>query len=335
MSSSGRSSPPAVSIITPAYNAEPYLADTIESALAQTFSDFEMLIVDDGSTDGTTAIAQRFAAQDSRIRVFRQANMGISGARNAAMARARGAVFALLDSDDVWFPNYLEEQMKVLDAFPAVGVTSANAVNFGGGLDGRLLKRVGGIQALSLLTLINKEDSVCIMSMFRREVFDRIGGFDTALRSSEDYDFWLRAALAGFEIRFNSIPLGYYRRRPQSVSADLDTMIGSTTAVLRKTKRSLSDASPEAAAVDRQLARFEFESIANRAKMALHRRDFTLAAELFGRIAEQNASMKWKIVAFAARHTPGLLLVAHRARCAATRRPPRYAGGPPIAESRR
>src|SRR5437879_1424517 len=123
---------PAVSIITPAYNAEPYLAETVRSVLAQTFGDFEMIIVDDGSTDGTAAVAQRFAEGDSRIRVVRQRNAGISGARNTAMAQAKAPIFALLDSDDIWFPNYLDEQLRLLSESPGVGVASANAVNLGG-----------------------------------------------------------------------------------------------------------------------------------------------------------------------------------------------------------
>src|SRR4051794_31718718 len=131
---------PAVSIVTPAYNAEGYLAETIRSAQAQTFSNFEMLIVDDGSTDATAAIAREFAARDPRIRVLRQANAGISGARTTALAAAAAPVLALLDSDDLWFPDYLEEQLRLLAAAPSAGVISANAVNLGGQFDGQLLR---------------------------------------------------------------------------------------------------------------------------------------------------------------------------------------------------
>ena len=101
------SSPPApvVSVITPAYNAERYIEHTLESALRQTFREFELLVVDDGSTDGTAAIAQRYAEKDARFRVLRQTNRGIAAARNLAMRRARGRYLALLDSDDLWFPT--------------------------------------------------------------------------------------------------------------------------------------------------------------------------------------------------------------------------------------
>src|SRR6185295_7777483 len=94
---------PLVSVITPAYNTAAFVADTLESALAQTFGDFELVLVDDGSTDETGCIAEAFARRDSRVRVIHQKNRGISSARNTALAYARGSLIALLDSDDVWF----------------------------------------------------------------------------------------------------------------------------------------------------------------------------------------------------------------------------------------
>src|SRR5204863_9090146 len=139
----------------------------IRSVLAQTFRDFEMLIVDDGSTDGTAVLAQQFADLDPRIRLFRQANSGISSARNTAIAQASAPVFALLDSDDMWMPTYLEEQLRVLEASPNAGVVSANALNLGGILDGTPLRRVPpGIHRISCRSLIEVENSVCIMSIF-------------------------------------------------------------------------------------------------------------------------------------------------------------------------
>src|SRR5580765_6053764 len=109
---------PLVSIITPAYNAERLLADTIQSALAQTFTDFELLIADDGSTDRTVAVARRWAELDSRVKVLTGPNGGTSSARNRALHQARGSYFALLDSDDLWQPGYLEGQLAVFRDHP-------------------------------------------------------------------------------------------------------------------------------------------------------------------------------------------------------------------------
>ena len=321
---------PAVSIVTPAYNSASYLADTIRSVLAQTVTDFEMLIVDDGSTDTTADVAQQFAAADSRIRLLRQTNGGISSARNAAIARAQAPVFALIDSDDMWMPTYLEEQLRVLAESPKAGVVSANAFNLGGSFDGMLLRRVPpGVQRVSLQSLIEVEDSVCIMSIFRREVVERIGVFDTTLPSSEDYDFWLRAAVAGFDVLFNGTPLGFYRRRAESVSADDSRMLASITTVLGKTRQSLPAASPEAAAVDRQLDRFKWASVANSAKLALYRGEVGPAADGFAKLADHGSSLHLRLAAVAARHAPSLLRLAHRTMAAVkSRRPiadPRFA----------
>src|SRR5258706_7823750 len=99
---------PAVRIVPPVYNAARFLAEAIESAQRQTFDDFEMLIVDDGSKDDTAGITEEFAAHDPRIRLIRQRNAGTAAARNTAIRAARGELFALLDSDDVWLPEFLE-----------------------------------------------------------------------------------------------------------------------------------------------------------------------------------------------------------------------------------
>lgn len=320
---------PAISIVTPAYNAETYLAETVRSVLAQTFADFEMLIVDDGSTDRTAEIALSFAEQDSRIRVLRQVNAGISGARNAALAKSTAPVLALLDSDDIWFPTYLEQQVRTLETHPHASVVSANAINFGGPFDGLPLRRVPPVvQPISLQTLIEHEDSVCIMSVFRRELCERIGGFDPSLRSSEDYDFWLRAAVAGFTILFNGEPLGLYRRRTQSVSADDGRMLLSIVRVLQKTKEALADpTSAEAAAIDRQLDRFELAAVASAAKLALYNGDYGAAADGFATLARRRASLRLRVAALAARYAPNLLLLAHRTRTSLRRRQPFAAAG--------
>lgn len=103
-----------VSIITPLYNAERYVALTIESVLAQTYPHWEMIIINDGSRDGSERIAQSYAERDARIRVFTQANAGSAAARNNGIRRAEGRYIALLDADDVWEPYFLESQLSLL-----------------------------------------------------------------------------------------------------------------------------------------------------------------------------------------------------------------------------
>jgi glycosyltransferase involved in cell wall biosynthesis len=305
---------PTVSVITPAYNAGMYLAETIRSVLAQTFGDFEMIIVDDGSSDDTAEVASRFAETDPRILVIAQPNAGVSRARNTALAASRAPLMALLDSDDVWFPTYLEQQLQILREVPTAAVVSSNAINLGGPSDGTPLRPVPpGLHRISLQTLIEVEDSVCIMSVFRREVLHGVGGFDPTVDCSEDYDFWLRTAAAGFEILFNGTPLAFYRRRPDSASADEGRMLTSIATVLRKTRDRVPDkTSPQAAAIERQLERFQWRGVASAAKLALYRGEFAAAADGFAKLADHDSSLRLRLAALAARRAPGLLLLAHR-----------------------
>ena len=114
-----------VSIITPCYNGEKYVAHTIRSVLAQTYENWELIIVDDGSTDGSASIIRSFAQTDSRIRFIRQENAGSAAARNAGIRAARGRFLALLDADDVWEPEFLAEQLEFMKAKNAVCVCCA------------------------------------------------------------------------------------------------------------------------------------------------------------------------------------------------------------------
>jgi glycosyltransferase involved in cell wall biosynthesis len=303
---------PRVSIVTPAFNCEDYIAATIRSVLSQTVSDFELLIVDDGSTDRTAAAAQCFAVGDPRVRVIRQQNSGQSAARNAAIRQARGSHFALLDADDVWTPTFLAEQLAIFDAHPDVDIVSANAHNLGGPWDGAPLKPVvGDCRVVSLLDLICVEDSICIASMFSRRVVETIGGFDEELRSNEDYDFWLRAAWAGCKLVFNPKPLAYYRRRANSVSTqEIETLSG-ILQVLRKVRRLCEDRPIELRYLDRQIARFEQESLLAKAKNDLHARDYHASALHFSELYRTTGSRQFRMLAVLVRYAPGVLRWAH------------------------
>ena len=249
---------PTVSIITPAYNAERYLAETVRAVLAQSFSDFELLIVDDGSTDRTLALARALAARDKRVRVVTtDRNVGQPAARNLAMRQARGRFFALLDSDDAWAPHYLAEQLATFRQFGDAAVVTANAINVGGSLDGTPFWPVtSGVERLTLLDILQQEDSICIMSVFRRSVFDTIGGFDPKWKGNEDYHFWVRAALAGFQFVRNAKPLGFYRRRPDSESADERRMLHGAIGVFREIEMMCEGRPLERAAARDQIAAF-------------------------------------------------------------------------------
>lgn len=265
---------PLVSIITPTYNSAAFLAETVRSVQEQTFTDFELLLVDDGSTDETLELAQALTAGDDRIQAWRIAHGGPAVARNAAMERARGRLFALLDSDDVWAPSYLSTQIALLDRHPSVSVVTSNAINRGGALEGRpIWAKTTGVVELRLLDIIAQEDAVCIMSLFRREMADRIGGFDSQFTGNEDYHFWLRAAAAGFRILQNRQPLGYYRRRAGSVSTDDLRMLHGIIAALLDVDAQYQLVAPERLAIGRQVERFREEIVFEDVRASLEKRD--------------------------------------------------------------
>ena len=264
---------PTVSVIMPAYNAERYLETAVESVLRQTFTDFELLIVDDGSADGTVAVARRYADRDPRVRVLQQRNAGPGPARNTAFRAAAGRFFAFLDSDDEWDDTFLAEQLAVLAMRPDVDVVVGNARNRGGPRDGqpsRPLRRDG--VPITLAEILADETSLFIMAVFRREVIEAVGGFDTELLTNEEYEMWIRAALAGFSFTRHTKPLGWYACRPGSLSSSDTRMLSGILRVFAKTRAALPPRSPERAILEEQIARFEAELAAaeRRARVERH-----------------------------------------------------------------
>jgi glycosyltransferase involved in cell wall biosynthesis len=304
---------PAISILTPAYNISGFLPETVASAIAQTWRDFEMLIVDDGSTDDTRQVAQSWARVDPRIRVFTRRNGGIAAARNTAIAHSRGDYFALLDGDDLWHPTFLESQMRIIERVGDVDIVSGNAYNLGGMLDGQPYNPAGtACRRLSLLDILEHENSVFIMSVFRRAVVERIGVFDDTLRTNEDYDLWIRAAHAGFTFVHNPVPLGHYRRRPDSVSANEIQMFTGIMRVLNRASALCADRPRELAAIHKQLERFQGERFLASAKANLVGRNFDAAANDFNSLFDVRRDFASAAIARMSRHLPGVLLWAYR-----------------------
>ncbi|MBZ5611810.1 MAG: glycosyltransferase [Acidobacteriia bacterium] len=178
----------------PALNSERFIGEAVQSVLDQTFTDLELLVVDNGSTDTTREVVERFA--DPRIAMLSEPRQGISRAMNAGLQAARGTFISRLDSDDVWLPELLETLVGVLESKPGVGLAYARAV----GMDEerRELAAVWGRplrypdDALRSLAYM---DTICnIAVLVRRECFECTGSFDVELRTSEDWDMWLRLA---------------------------------------------------------------------------------------------------------------------------------------------
>jgi glycosyltransferase involved in cell wall biosynthesis len=177
---------PLISCIVPVFNGERYLAETLDSISAQTYRPLEIIVVDDGSTDGTAAVAARYGDQ---IRYIRQDNAGAPGARNRGLSIAQGAFLAFLDSDDLWHPEKLTRQMKCFQDRPELDLCVTHIQNFWireleeeakRFQNHRLRQTVPGYVTQTLLA--------------RRDLFDRIGAFDMRLQHGDAQDWFLRAA---------------------------------------------------------------------------------------------------------------------------------------------
>lgn len=212
---------PRFSVTVPAYNASATLAETVESVLAQTFSDWELVIVDDGSTDDTLAIAKRFAEEDPRVRVVSQANCGSGGAYNTAVHAAAADLLVMLSADDLLAPEHLERYDSVVAANPGAAVfTSAGFYEYEDGTR-EPVGRIGTWASPDRCTLAELF-SACFFgvgAVYRRTVYDKVGGFREDLYA-EDYLFWLLALAHGFEHRYLDEPLAVHRRNATQKSAD-------------------------------------------------------------------------------------------------------------------
>lgn len=197
-----------ISVIIPAYNQSDYLGEAIESVLCQTYPHFEVIIVDDGSTDNTAEIARGFS--DPRIRYVYQENRGLSGARNTGIRNSHGAYLTFLDSDDLFLPEKLSLLAKELDGNPQLGLVAGQAIPIDE--HGRQFGKIFNCpvpEDASQLLLGNPLHVGSIM--LRRTWQERAGYFDERLRSYEDWDLWLRLALAGCKSHWIDQPVSLYR----------------------------------------------------------------------------------------------------------------------------
>jgi hypothetical protein len=223
----------AISVLMPVYNGAAHLADALDSILAQTFRDYELLVVDDGSTDATGAILAERARIDPRIRVVRNAtNIGVIGALNQGIAQARGGYIARMDADDISLPGRLGRQKAFLDAHSNVGVCGAWVHKIGplGGATERYPTADADIRCGLLFRNVLAHPAVTI----RRSLFDEFGlGYDPAYPHAEDYALWLRAAE---QARLANLPevLLHYRMHEQQIGSRARAEQEQTSARLRR-----------------------------------------------------------------------------------------------------
>ncbi|MGK0267553.1 MAG: glycosyltransferase involved in cell wall biosynthesis [Paraglaciecola sp.] len=238
---------PMVTVVIPMFNVEKYIEKCIISVLEQTFKNFEVICVDDGCSDNTLNILKQFT--DPRIRLIKQQNRGLAGARNTGIQAARGIYIALLDSDDYWASQKLTEHVAHLNSNPQVGVSYCPSLFIDE--NGNMM----GTGQYPKLTEINFRDILCrnpigngSAPVIRRRLLTDISitnqgqarknYFDETLLQSEDIDLWVRIALSNkWKFEGISTPLTYYRINDDGLSADLNKQFASWTLAMRKNEK--------------------------------------------------------------------------------------------------
>ena len=216
----------SISVIIPTYNYAHFLPRTLHSVLHQTLDvPLEIIVVDDGSTDHTARLAQRFA---DKVTYIRQENQGLSAARNTGMAHARGEALLFLDADDLLLPGVLHSQWQALHRRPQADITICLNYTFTASQPGDVVRMETCIPLPSSAHAVHQ----CAFNvapvhshMLRRSLAERVGTFDTTLKACEDYDYWLRCFMAGAQVLFNPTHAVLYRQHEQSMSARIENQM--------------------------------------------------------------------------------------------------------------
>lgn len=242
-----------VSVIVPAYGVAHLLGEALTSLQRQSFTEWECIVIDDGAPDDVAGAVAPFLV-DPRIRFLATANHGVSSARNTAIAASTAPLVALLDGDDLFRPGYLAAVVPILENEPDVRLVTCNALIFGA--VARLRTCVERPQPMhgTLAQVLDRSFNVYIGTTFRRADFDAIGGFDTRMAQSEDFDLWVRLMMIGGTARYIDTVLGEYRVRPGSASANAGRMLLGNIRTYEKARAALPAGAPEIPLLDRLLA---------------------------------------------------------------------------------
>jgi glycosyltransferase involved in cell wall biosynthesis len=299
---------PTVTVIIPVYNTAAYISETLDSVFAQTFTDFEVIVINDGSPD-TDILEKAIEPYLGRIVYLKQKNCGPSAARNAGIGCARGEYIAFLDSDDSWLPQYLSEQIKSLANSGELNMVYSDALLFGDSpLSGKSY-----FQAYPPKSPINFENLLKGCSVFtsyvvvRKQVMFEVGLFDEDLRLLEDVDLWLRIAHHDGRIACNKQILARHRYRPRSLSHVTNREMGEAQLrVMKKLEASLDLPADERSALDREIKHIQTELETEQGKRFLLSGDFHHAGNLLTKVNIHHPSTKLQLALFGLRVAPHL-----------------------------
>ena len=304
---------PLVSIITPAHNIAEYIAETLDSVFAQTFQNFEIIIVNDGSPD-TIEFEKVLEPYADKIIYLKQSNRGAGEARNVGIERARGELLAFLDGDDVWDENFLQSQIEFLEKNDFDLVYSAALLFGGSAMDGqRYTRNAPSAGAANFESLLDLRCNVITSGVVARKknVLDA-GKFETAKVRAHDFILWLKMARNGTRIGYQKKVLLKYRVRRDSLSGDSVQRVEREIDVYRRVREQIELGEAHERIVENQLKRLNAELEIERGKSFLIEENFAAANTAFRKANEYRKSKRLQLIIYILKIAPRLLLRFYR-----------------------
>jgi len=303
---------PLVSVIIPAYNASAHIRDALESVFAQTYRDFEVIIINDGSPD-TKEFEHTIETYRDRIVYMKQENRGPAAARNAGILRAQGVYVAFLDSDDAWHPEYLKKQLNMIEENPSLDLVYSDCFySSDSGSDGtRYMQKCPSNGPVTFDSLAIEDCAIpTSQTVARKSAIIKAGLFDERFWCSEDYDLWLRMAHSGARMSYQKHPLGRHKVRAGSLTSDEVTLQDGMVKVLTKLDATLDLSVGSRAVLRRKLTLATAERDLALAKERLACGDLKQAMILFEKANARLGRRKLQLVLWGLRVTPRLTRVA-------------------------
>jgi glycosyltransferase involved in cell wall biosynthesis len=305
---------PKISVVIPAYNAAGLMAECLKSVFAQSYQDFEIILVNDGSPD-TDLLERALAPYQQRIRYMRQENRGPSGARNQGILQAEGVYIAFLDSDDVWLPHHLSEQIDMLRQDQSLDLVYSDSMLV---RDGKQVANAFGLEPqhppVSFEKLLTEECTVGTSStLAKRQALIDAGLFDEQFRCCEDFDLWLRMSFRGAKIGYRSSVHLLHRLAPESLSGNRYVMKRARIEVYKKTINCLPVSTAQRTLIESLIEKNEAACQTDLAKRHLHDRDYPKALEAarLASLTKQNWKMRTTVLGL--ENLPGIFRYCHSA----------------------
>lgn len=297
---------PRVSIIIPSYNTATLITACLDSIFEQTFQDFETIVVNDGSPD-TPELEKVLQPYLDRIVYIKQVNKRAAGARNTAIARARGEFLAFLDSDDTWLPNHLESQMKQFDANPALCLVYANAVFVGDPTRHvEFMERCPSVGEAGFEAQVVERCKIPVSTVVaRKAAVLKAGGFDETMVRCDDYNMWLRTAFYGGKVGYTrQVQAQLADGRPGSLGLSRAKMAEAYWSILEKADRDLPLSPAQHRLVQERAGQIRAQYLLEDGKLHLSARDFPKARERFAEANSYFHKAKLSLVLFGLKVAP-------------------------------